>query len=191
MTQSARANTPPPSDAELVAAIGSDQLAALGTLFDRHASVVRRYFGRLGIAPSDADDLVQATFLEVVRAAGRYDPALAARPWLLGIATVIARRHRRSLARAIARVASWAGHRRESVVRTPADALEAADAVQQVERAFGRLSAKKREVLVLITLEELSGPEVAKLLGVPVQTVWTRLHHARRELRAALGEDEP
>jgi len=191
MTRAARANPPARSDAELVAAIASQELEALGTLFDRYASVVRRYFGRLGIAPSDVDDLVQATFLEVVRAAVRYDSAFAARAWLLGIATLIARRHRRSLARAIARVAAWAGNQRESLARTPADAFEATDDLQRVERAFARLSAKKREVLVMITLEGLSGPEVATLLGVPVQTVWTRLHHARRELRTSLGEDEP
>ena len=60
-------------DGELLAAVANGNLEALGRLFDRHAPSVRRYLARLGVAASDADDLVQATFLEVVRAAWRFD----------------------------------------------------------------------------------------------------------------------
>ena len=52
------------------------------------------------------------------------------------------------------------------------------------------LSEKKREAFVLVTLEGLSGEEAAQALGVPVNTLWTRLHHARLELSAAIGEEE-
>ncbi len=193
MTSPLRADALQPSDRELVSAIANGQLEALGALFDRHEPSLRRYFGRLGIGWSDAEDLVQATFLEVVHASERFDPQYAVRSWLFGIATVIARRHRRALGQAIARVAAWADNVRSApaAVRTPADAFDTSAEVERIERAFARLSPKKREVLVLITLEGLSGEDVARLLGIPVNTVWTRLHHARRELRAALGEGQP
>jgi RNA polymerase sigma-70 factor (ECF subfamily) len=42
----------------------------------------------------------------------------------------------------------------------------------------------------MVVIERLPGEAVAQALGIPVGTVWTRLHHARRELRALLGEDE-
>jgi RNA polymerase sigma factor (sigma-70 family) len=189
MTSPARANAPLPSDGDLVAAIAGGNLEALGALFDRYAPLVRRYLGRLGVSASDADDLVQATFLEVVRAASRFDPSYAARSWLLGIATVMARRHRRSIARAVARIAAWA-ERSRTESESPVAAFEAGDTMRRVQRAFAHLSPKKREVLVLITLENLSGEEVAEALGIPTNTVWTRLHHARRDLRALLGEGE-
>jgi RNA polymerase sigma-70 factor (ECF subfamily) len=50
------------------------------------------------------------------------------------------------------------------------------------------MGAKKREALVLFELEGLSGQEIALALGVPLKTVWTRLHHARRELEEKLGD---
>ena len=57
--------------------------------------------------------------------------------------------------------------------------------------ALASLSEKKREVVVLVTIEGMSGEEVAALLGIPVATVWTRLHHARREMSARMLEEEP
>ena len=57
-----------------------------------------------------------------------------------------------------------------------------------IERAIAALSPQKREVLLLVEVEELTCEEAASALGIPVGTVWTRLHHARRELRLLLGE---
>jgi RNA polymerase sigma-70 factor (ECF subfamily) len=187
----ARQSAPAPADHDLVAAVAKGNLEALGVLFDRYEPAVRRYLGRLGVAPSDVDDLVQATFLEVVRAARRFDPTYPTRGWLFGIATVMLRRHRRSLNRTAARIAAWAGLLRSAPPPTPAEFLESEDAMRRLVQAFDRLSLKKREVFALVTLEGISGAEAAAALGIPVNTVWTRLHHARRELRVALGEGEP
>jgi len=55
--------------------------------------------------------------------------------------------------------------------------------------SLSRLSADKRTVLVLAEVEGFSGEEIAQMLGIPVGTVWTRLHYARRQLRS-LQEDE-
>lgn len=183
----------PADDAALIAAIASGDLEALGALFERHEPAVTRYLTRLGLARGDVDDLVQATFLEVVRASQRFDPHHAARSWLLGVATIMVRRHRRSLARAAARAAAWAGvlRVRAKTQPSPADLLERDGELRAFVAALDGLSAKKREVFVLVTLEGLSGQQVAEVLGIPVNTVWTRLHHARRDLRAALEEHKP
>lgn len=175
-----------PSDAELLAAVAAGDLEALGVIFDRYQADVRRYLGRLGITPDDVDDLVQATFLEVVRAAKRFDPERATKSWLFGIATMMVRRHRRSVSRTLARLAKWASQPRHQVPETPIDHLESYEAGQRFKQAFEALSTKKREVFTLVVVEGLSGEEAARTLGIPVNTVWTRLHHARRELRAAL-----
>jgi RNA polymerase sigma-70 factor (ECF subfamily) len=178
-----------PTDAELLATVADGNLEALGLLFDRHGRGVRSFLGRMGVGASDADDLLQATFLEVVRAAGRFDPRLPARNWLLGIANAMLRRHRRSVRRTAARLVAAAGLARTTMPPTPAELFDEDEATRRLDRAFARLSPKKREVFVLVTLEGLSGEEAAHTLGVPVNTIWTRLHHARSELRAVLAEE--
>jgi RNA polymerase sigma-70 factor (ECF subfamily) len=174
------------SDAELLEAVAAGDLEALGTIFDRYQLDVRRYLGRLGISREDVDDLVQATFLEVVRAAKRFDPERATRSWLFGIATMMVRRHRRSVSRTLARMAKWASQARDEAPETPAESFESNETGRRFELAFNELSTKKREVFTLVVVEGFSGEEAARALGIPVNTVWTRLHHARRELRSAL-----
>jgi RNA polymerase sigma factor (sigma-70 family) len=175
-------------DAELVERVAAGELEALGSLFDRHEAGMRRFFLRMGIAASDVDDLVQATFLELLRAAPRFQRDLSVRSWLLGLSAIMARRHRRALARAAARLLGWATWGRLESPLTPADALNREQELLEFQAAFQRLAPKKREVFTLVVLEGLSGEEAAGALGVPVNTVWTRLHHARRELREALKE---
>ena len=183
--------SPRASDADLLARIAEGDVAALGPLFDRHIESVRRVIARLGVAASELDDVAQGTFLDVLDVARAYDGRPSARPWLVGLAVVRVRRHRRSIVRLAARLAAWAREPRPAV-ETPDLSAETLEEARRAQRALERLSQKKREVFVLVALEELPGNEVASALGIPVATVWTRLHHARRELRAALErEDAP
>ena len=177
------------TDAELVVAVAAGDLRALGELFDRHEPGVRRYLRRMGIPAADVDDLVQATFLEITRAAPNFDARHAGRSWIFGVASIMLRRHRHFLRRAAARISAWVTPEAE-VEGSPAELLERAETERRFTRAFAALSAKKREAFVLVTLEGLSGEEAAQALGVPVNTVWTRLHHARLELRAAMNMEE-
>jgi len=59
----------------------------------------------------------------------------------------------------------------------------------QLERAFRSLSPEHRAVLVLHHYADLPLAEIAEILGIPIGTVGSRLHHAARRLRAALDED--
>jgi RNA polymerase sigma-70 factor (ECF subfamily) len=70
--------------------------------------------------------------------------------------------------------------------RTPEDGASETEQLRLLDVALARLSEEKRLVLVMIELEELSGEEVATALGIPVATVWTRLHYARTEVREHL-----
>ncbi len=187
MTAALRLRQKETSDRDLVGSIARGDLDALGSLFDRHSADIRRYLSRVVSSSADIDDLVQTTFLEVVRAAPSYDPQYPVRPWLFGIATMIGRRHRRSVARRVAQLAAWAGMPRGDGPNTPADQYENDEAARRLQRGFEQLSPKKREAFALVVIEGLSGEEAAAALGVPVNTIWTRLHHARRELREAVS----
>jgi len=178
------------ADARLFERMRDGDMGALGIIFDRYARDMRRVISRLGIAPTDVDDLVQLTFLEAMRAASQYDGRANAKPWLAGIAVIMVRRHRRSLGRLLRRLTEWgrepAGDKQG---KNQADEYETHEMAQKAEKALAKLSPKKREVFTLVVLEGLPGEQVATALSIPVATVWTRLHHARLDLRELLAEE--
>ncbi len=176
-------------DPDLLARIAQGELGALGVLYDRYERDVRRVVARLASSSADIDDVVQNTFLEVLRAAAGYDGRPNARPWLIGLGVTQIRRDRRSVSRLAARLAAWA-REPASPPTSPEESAVTSARAARLRRAFEALSTKKREVVVLVTLEGLSGEEVARVLDVPVATVWTRLHHARKELSHAMSQEE-
>jgi RNA polymerase sigma factor (sigma-70 family) len=179
-------------DAELLENIASGDLSSLGLLFDRYALDVRRFLSRLGVTAGDVDDLAQATFLIVMDAASSFRGDGAARAWLFGLAANVVRRHRRSMARMAAHLAAWAREPREGErPPPPSESLDTHERSVRAAHALARLSPKKREVFVMVTMEGLTAETAADALGIPVGTVWTRLHHARRELRAQLLAESP
>ena len=185
----------PPDDAgeiDLMRRVAARDNASLATLFERHHADVRRFIGRMGVPPVEVDDLVQQTFLQVLTAARRFDGRASIRAWLLGVAAIIVRRHRFLVARAARRVTRWL---RDEAPQAPSpngeNSLLTKEGLARASAALEKLSSKKREVFVMIVIEGAPGEEVAAALGLPLATVWTRLHHARRELREHLKEFEP
>jgi len=173
------------SDAELMAALAAGDLGALGSLYDRYHESVRRFVARVTSDAEDVDDLVHATFLTAAGSAARYDGRAVGRAWLMGIAVRLVRRRRHALGRFFTLLSSL-----RLVGRTSHDPRSSLHAQSDLERALARLSEPKRMAILLAEVEGLSCPEIAETLGVPVGTVWTRLHAARRELRRALEGGE-
>ncbi len=175
------------SDVELVRAVAGGDITALGALYDLYEGDVRRVVVRLGVVEADVDDVIHATFLQISRSAKSFDDRYSsARPWVLGLTANVVRRHHRTLGRIARRVLLWSRDQRRTT--TIDETLENREALDQLAAAMQRLSRAKREALVLVALEGLSAEQAATSLGVPVGTIWTRLHHARRELRDALEE---
>ena len=73
-------------------------------------------------------------------------------------------------------------------LRTPEDDASTTEEVAAFERALAHLSEDKRVVFLLSEAEGLSGEDIASALGIPIATVWTRLHYARAALRAELAK---
>lgn len=174
------------SDAALIAACGLGDTAALGVLFDRHQRGLERFIARL--APCDADelaDLVQMTFIELHRSASRFQGRSSVKTWIYGIAANCVRHHVRGEVRRRAMLADVSA--RPHVSRSVPD-VDAAhrQLVAQVGAALAALPPAQREVLVMVDLEEISGVEAARALGIREGTLWWRLHEARKALRAAV-----
>jgi RNA polymerase sigma-70 factor (ECF subfamily) len=174
----------PPTDAEVLAASLTDP-ERFAALFDRHAVTVHRYLGRR--VGELADDLLSETFLVAFRRRADYRPEhLEVRPWLMGIATNLVhgaaraeRRRYRALARAAVEPEAADDGDREG--RVDAQALRG-----PLAAALAGLKAHDRDVLLLVAWGDLSYEEVAAVLDVPVGTVRSRLHRARRQTRTAL-----
>ena len=176
------------SDEALLAACGVDDAAALGVLFDRHHEAVYRLVSRLLSAEPDAiDDLVQTTFLEAWRAAPSFRGRGSVRSWLYGIAANAVRHHVRG---AVRRRGAIAALPEPPPTRRPDDVALRAQLVGRLAAAMETLPHDLRTAFVLCDLEEVSGVDAARALGVRAGTLWRRLHEARRALRAALGSTE-
>jgi RNA polymerase sigma-70 factor (ECF subfamily) len=176
-----------PSDAQLIARARLEP-AAFAPIFDRHYAAIHGYLRRRLDAPI-AEELAAETFARALRAVSRYDDARAdALPWLFGIAANLARRHRRTEVRRL-RAYARTGHDPLQDEHGDAPArLDAAAAGPRVAAALVELRAHDREALLLFAWAELSYEEIALALSVPVGTVRSRLHRARRTLRAHLEE---
>ena len=165
---------------------------AFAALYDRHAGPIHRFAGRR-LGDQLADDVVGETFLAAFRRRERYDLRRAdARPWLYGIAANVIGKHRRAevrMLRAFARTGA------DPVAAGHADLVDSRVCAAAVQRdlaaALAALTAGDRDVLLLIAWADLSYEETAAALGIPVGTVRSRLHRARRKVREALGGQDP
>jgi RNA polymerase sigma-70 factor (ECF subfamily) len=168
---------------------------AFAAVFDRHAVEIHRYVTRR-LGHSAADDVVGETFLAAFRRRKKYDLSRAdARPWLYGIASNLIGRHRRAevrLYRALARsgadpVADSGG----SVTEQVESRVAAAAVERELAVALSGLSRGDRDVLLLYAWADLAYDEIATALRIPLGTVRSRLHRARRKVREALGGTNP
>jgi RNA polymerase sigma-70 factor (ECF subfamily) len=175
------------SDEALLAACAVGDSRALGALYDRHEPLVRRFLARVSYADAaDLADLVQTTFLEIHRSAGRFAARSAARTFILGIAANTARAFVRKEVRRRSFLDGYAT-RPAAGGAGPFESLERRQMAARLDEELAKLPADLRLAFVLCDLEELPAAEAATILGVRAGTVWWRLHEARKALRAALG----
>jgi RNA polymerase sigma-70 factor (ECF subfamily) len=148
-----------------------------------------RWLRAFGIPDADLEDVGQEVFVVVRRKLGAFEgDRLAA--WLYRIATRTASDHRR---RAWFRRLWTRGSRvdletMQCEAAGPAELYERREAERLLDGVLARMSEKRRVAFSLYEIEGYSGEEIAQLLDVPVATVWTRLHHARKEFLARVAE---
>ncbi|MFK0259475.1 RNA polymerase sigma factor [Streptomyces sp. NPDC090445] len=161
---------------------------AYAELFERYARTLYNHAFRMTGDWAVAEDVMSAAFLEAWRLRGTVDPAGGSlRPWLLGITTNLARNHCRSNRRYRAVAAAAAAAAGTASVPDHADELAGRlDDRQQIAAVLAQLSALRgpeREVLLLCVCEGLEYADAARVLGIPVGTVRSRLSRARTKLR--------
>lgn len=173
-------------DAALIAA-SIDTPVAFAALFDRHYDFVHRYLGRR-VGLDIADDLASETFTTAFRVRARYDLAHSnARPWLLGIATNLIRHHRRAEVRRLRAYERLEAERAAGIDEALVAArVDAAAERPRIARALARIPDGDRDPLLLLAWADLTYAEIAIALNIPIGTVRSRIHRARRRLRELL-----
>ncbi|WP_243073971.1 RNA polymerase sigma factor [Microbacterium sp. SS28] len=162
--------------------------AIFADLYDRHARSVFRYAAQR-VGDHAAEDIMSDTFVVAFEKRRTYDTAVPdARPWLLGIATRLIRRHTRLEAVAWkGMTADLAGRIAPDFVDQAHDRIDAQRLVHRLDRALTRLRAEDRDTLLLYAWADLDYAAIAGATNVPIGTVRSRLNRVRRVLRQAAG----
>jgi RNA polymerase sigma-70 factor (ECF subfamily) len=144
-------------------------------VYDAHADYVVRCLRGLGVHDAALDDAFQDVFIVVQDKLPAFDGRGRLRTWLYAIVLRVARRYRERAAQDLRR---FVASEPPSAAR-PEQELEQGEQLALAKRALAELDDAKREVFVLAVIEQMSAPEIAEILGVPANTVYSRLRAAR------------
>jgi RNA polymerase sigma-70 factor (ECF subfamily) len=186
--------TPVALDETLIAEIAAGNRLAMRNLYVRHERRVFRFIMRMVGDRCLAEEVLSEVFFDVWKKAGRFEGRSSVSTWLLGIA-----RHKALTAAATKSRPSESldGAAAMNIVDPTADPDEAMLSHERgtlLRRCLGALSPEHREIIDLVYYQEKSIKEIADLLGIPDNTVKTRMFYARKRLAVlveAAGADRP
>jgi RNA polymerase sigma factor (sigma-70 family) len=173
------------SDALLTRSAAGDA-AAFTPLVQTHSPALHGYFARR--MPGAADDLLAEAWLQAFAARRTFDPSRgSARGWLFGVARNVLAQHLRRAGRQEA----VPGVESTDPWQAVDQRLDAAALAPALRRALAELPVEEREVLLLVSWEQLTPAEAAAAVGIPAGTARSRLHRARGRLRDLLAPPRP
>lgn len=185
-------SSPAPARAELPAEtlvrFRDGDVDALGAVYDRYAHAVWAVAMTVTHADHLAQEATQEAFIRAWRSASTYDPGRGLGPWLLTIARHTAldvlRRELRP---------TRGGHEAEQDAVVEPPGMDGVWLAWAVREALGKLVEHEREIVRLSFFEDLTHPQIAERLGVPVGTVKSRSHRAHQRLAVLLAHlrDDP
>ena len=186
------------ADEDLMLAYATGDAGAFARLYDRHERAVHRFFLRQSVAPAVADDLLQDTWMAVVRSVERYERSAKFTTWLYTIARSKLIDHwRATRAHAVLDdaandgdedTASWIESIAAPVTDQPEVRAMARDQALAFVAAVEALPGPQREVFLMHVDGELALDEIATLTTTGVETVKSRLRYAMRKLRVACSD---
>jgi RNA polymerase sigma-70 factor (ECF subfamily) len=164
--------------------------AELELLVDRHYGRIHRAALVMTGNVWEADDLAQETFLQALRSWRRFAGQSRVETWLYAILINQRRRRLRTRQRAERRLLRWLHWAwTPPELEKPERGMELDEWRQSVWRHVAELPEAQRHAMVLRYSEELTHDEIAQVLGCPVGTVKSRLHHALAALRRKLNDE--
>ena len=187
--------TPDPDDIGLLQRIAARDDAALAEFYDRHHRVAYAIIRRVVHSPSDAEEVLQETFVRVWSRAETYDAKLGSpAAWLVRIARnraidrVRARQARADVNAPVPTLDDAAAARELPSHDTPESVLHSTYAARAVRGAVAALPAAQRTLIEAAFFEGYTHQELAARFGVPLGTVKTRIRHGLVSLRGRLEQ---
>jgi RNA polymerase sigma-70 factor, ECF subfamily len=164
----------------------ADEALDVSAIYRDNAEFVWRSLQHLGVRDAELEDALQEVFVVVHRKLRGFDGRSRLTTWLFGICLRVAARLRR---RAYFRRETQAADPPERIdPNTPEDRALSVERQRLLEHALSRLSLDQRAIFVLFELEGRPCQEIAELVGVPLGTVYSRLHKARKDVARSLAK---
>jgi RNA polymerase sigma-70 factor, ECF subfamily len=177
------------ADLESMEQVRRGEAAGAARLFQRYASPLLRFTGRILGDPAEAEEITQDVFLKLMVRADQYDGRAPVASWLFAIATNACRdRLRRSVRRPSVALEAVAEVREPGI---PVDErLAQRQRREAVRRALSELSMEQREALVLARYHGMPYAEIARALDISEGAVKTRIFRAMETLKAHFSEGD-
>lgn len=169
----------------LVGRVAGGDMAAFETLFRRYYPRLRRFLEQMTRRPQLVDEVLNDTMLVVWRKAGTFNLRSKVSTWIIGIAL---RRSLKALGQRDGVTGLDADDTAIPAESGPEGQLLRKEQRSQLVRALKSLSAEQRAVIELTFYEGYTYREIAKIVDCPVDTVKTRMFHARRRLKSLLAD---
>lgn len=157
----------------------SSATTTVAEIYEEYFFFVWRALSRFGVAPSRLEDAVHDVFLVVHRRLPEFEHRSTVKTWLYGIAMRVAKVHREQERRGARQ--ACAEPPTSAVEHDPHEALARAQARALVQGVLDEMDFDRRAVFVLVELEQATVPQIAETLGLPLNTVYSRLRLARHD----------
>jgi RNA polymerase sigma-70 factor (ECF subfamily) len=176
--------------AHTATATADDAALDVTSIHEAHADFVWRSLQRLGVREADLADALQEVFVVVHRRLGSFDGTSRMTTWLFGICLRVASSWRRRAWRRHEQVGSEEQvHARRDSSPGPDEVAAVREARRVLDRILGRMDLDKRAVFAMFEIDGMGCEQIAAILDVPVGTVYSRLHAARKAFRDALARE--
>ncbi len=155
----------------------------LSRVYEQHLQYVWRLLTRFGVPSRDREDVAHDTFVVVHRKLSTFDPSRPIRPWLAGITFRVAVAYKRR---------KMQGEVPSELpdIQHPHQAGKSTELRQQAQLLLEQIPMERRVVFVLHELEGLTAPEISDAISVPLNTVYSRLRLARKDLKTLIAKED-
>jgi len=151
-----------------------------------HGDFVWASLQRLGARHADLEDRFQEVFLVVHKRGAEFEGRSRVTTWLFGICLRVMAAHRRRAGVGRERATDDLPEAVAPAADSPDSSLEQVEAEARLREILDAMDLDRRAVFVMSVIEEMPADEVAAIVGVPVGTVYSRLHAARKQFDETL-----
>jgi RNA polymerase sigma-70 factor, ECF subfamily len=180
-----------PGQHEPGSSVAPTNVLSFESLYQQYFDFVWSLTRRFGVSPASADDVVQEIFMVIHSKFQDLRQPESLRSWIYSVVRRTASDHHRAQRSKLQSGSAYAFELdvRHPVAQTPADLVEQSQQVKRLWTLLEAIDLPKREVFILAELEELTVPEIAEALEIPLNTAYSRLRTARQQFEEGLARE--